>query len=205
MKKTLILLAGYPATGKSYLCSQICSKHPEFRILSQDELKEGLWDQYGFDNMEEKTVLEMKSWELYYEKMDQEMEAGEQIISDYPFSEKQKGRICALAEKNRYQVVTFRLVGDIDTLYQRSRGRDLAPDRHLGHLVSRYHKGDSMEDRSRADCLVTQEVFRDRCLNRGYDTFELGYLLEIDVTEYEKIDYPGILKQLCDLLEGEEQ
>ena len=49
MKKTLILLAGYPATGKSYLCSQICSKHPEFRILSQDELKEGLWDQYGFD------------------------------------------------------------------------------------------------------------------------------------------------------------
>ena len=158
MKKTLILLAGYTATGKSYLCSQICSKHPEFRILSQDELKEGLWDQYGFDNMEEKTVLEMKSWELYYEKMDQEMEAGEQIISDYPFSEKQKGRICALAEKNRYQVVTFRLVGDIDTLYQRSRGRDLAPDRHLGHLVSRYHKGDSMEDRSRADCLVTQEV-----------------------------------------------
>ena len=61
MKKTLILLAGYPATGKSYLCSQICSKHPEFRILSQDELKEGLWDQYGFDNMEEKTVLEMNS------------------------------------------------------------------------------------------------------------------------------------------------
>ena len=190
MKKTLILLAGYPATGKSYLCSQICSKHPEFRILSQDELKEGLWDQYGFDNMEEKTVLEMKSWELFYEKMDQEME---------------EGRIRALAEKNRYQVVTFRLVGDIDTLYQRSRGRDLDPDRHLGHLVSRYHKGDSMEDRSRADCLVTQEVFRDRCLNRGYDTFELGHLLEIDVTEYEKIDYPGILKQLCDLLEGEEQ
>ncbi len=36
MKKTLILLAGYPATGKSYLCSQICSKHPEFRILSQE-------------------------------------------------------------------------------------------------------------------------------------------------------------------------
>lgn len=204
MKKTLILLAGYPATGKSYLCSQICSRYSEFHILSQDELKEELWDQYGFDNMEEKTALEMKSWEIYYETMDQKMKAGEQIISDYPFSEKQKGRLCALTEKNFYQVITFRLVGDIDTLYQRSRGRDLDPSRHLGHLVSCYHKGDHMEDRSRADCLVTHKVFRERCLNRGYDKFELGHLMEIDVTEYEKIDYPGILEQLWDLLKGEE-
>ena len=51
MKKTLILLAGYPATGKSFLCNKICSRYPEFRILSQDELKEALWDEYGFDNM----------------------------------------------------------------------------------------------------------------------------------------------------------
>lgn len=73
MKKTIILLAGYPATGKSYLCNKICSRYPEFHILSQDELKEKLWDQYGFNNMEEKTALEMKSWECYYEQMDQRM------------------------------------------------------------------------------------------------------------------------------------
>lgn len=78
------------------------------------------------------------------------------------------------------------------------------PDRHLGHLVSCYHAGDRMEDRSHADCLVTHEIFRERCLTRGYDKFELGHLLEIDVTDYEKIDYPGILKQLHELLEGEE-
>ena len=86
MKKTLILLAGYPATGKSYLCSQICSKHPEFRILSQDELKEGLWDQYGFDNMEEKTVLEMKSGDLDYENLGPEMAPGHQIRAVFAFS-----------------------------------------------------------------------------------------------------------------------
>ena len=60
MKKTLILLAGYPATGKSFLCNKICSRYPEFRILSQDELKEALWDEYGFDNMEEKTARESR-------------------------------------------------------------------------------------------------------------------------------------------------
>ena len=203
MKKTLILLAGYPATGKSFLCNKICSRYPEFRILSQDELKEALWAEYGFDNMEEKTELEMKSWECYYDRMDRQMRAGEQIISDYPFSDKQKDRIRSVAEKNNYQVVTFRLTGDIDVLYERSRSRDVNPDRHLGHLVSRYHKGDRMEDRKEADCLVTYEIFRERCLTRGYDRFELGHLVEIDVTDYAKIDYPGILDQLQKLLEGE--
>ena len=203
MKKTLILLAGYPATGKSFLCNKICNKYPEFRILSQDELKEALWDEHGFDNMEEKTALEMKSWECYYEQMDRQIKAGEQIISDYPFSDKQKDRIRTIAEANRYQVVTFRLTGDIDVLYERSRSRDVDSSRHLGHLVSRYHKGDQMNDRGNADCLVTYEIFKERCLTRGYDRFELGHLVEIDVTDYTKIDYPGILDQLHGLLEGE--
>ncbi len=50
---------------------------------------------------------------------------------------------------------------------------------------------------------MTYEIFRERCLTRGYDRFELGHLVEIDVTDYAKIDYPGILDQLQKLLEGE--
>ena len=60
MKETMILLAGYPATGKSYLCKQILEKYPQFQVISQDDMKEALWDEYGFDNMEEKTKLEGK-------------------------------------------------------------------------------------------------------------------------------------------------
>ena len=51
MKKTIVLLAGYPATGKSYLCNKILEKLPEFLVVSQDDMKEQLFDQYGFDNM----------------------------------------------------------------------------------------------------------------------------------------------------------
>lgn len=54
MKKTIVLLAGYPATGKSYLCRQILQKLPDFVVVSQDEMKEELFDRFGFDNMEEK-------------------------------------------------------------------------------------------------------------------------------------------------------
>lgn len=201
MKKTMILLAGYPATGKSYLCNKILEKYPQFVVVSQDEMKEQLWDEYGFDNIEEKTALEMKSWELYYECMDKKMKAGEMPISDYPFSDKQKGRLSAISKGNGYQVITIRLVGDVDKLYARSEGRDLNPNRHLGHLVSHYHKGDVMEDRSKADCIVTYEIFRERCLTRGYDEFELGYLIEVDVTDYNKVDYSAILAKVGELIE----
>ena len=142
MKKTIVLLAGYPATGKSYLCNKILEKLPDFLIVSQDDMKEKLFDQYGFDNMEEKVAIENQSWEQYYEVMEEDLKNGDSIISDYPFSVKQKDKIKNLAEKYEYQVVTFRLIGDLEVLFKRSQKRDLDPKRHLSHLVSRYHKGD---------------------------------------------------------------
>lgn len=201
MKKTIVLLAGYPATGKSYLCNKILERIPDFLVVSQDEMKEKLFDEYGFNNMEEKVAIEYKSWDMYYETMEKCLKNGESIISDYPFSDKQKGKISALAAQYEYQVVTFRLIGDLEVLYERSRARDLDPKRHLSHLVSCYHKGDILEDRSKADCLVTYDIFMDRCKNRGYGTFQLGHLIELDVTEYSKIDYPAIIQELCDLVQ----
>ena len=190
MKKTIVLLAGYPATGKSYLCRQILQKLPDFVVVSQDEMKEELFDRFGFDNMEEKIQIENRSWELYYETMEHHLKVGNSVISDYPFSEKQKGRIAALADAYGYQVVTYRLIGDLDVLYERSRKRDLDPGRHLSHL----------EDRTKADCLVTYDIFMDRCRNRGYGTFCLGHLIEVDVTDYKKINYEKIIGQLCELV-----
>ena len=128
---------------------------------------------------------------MFYEKMNRQMKEGEHLISAYPFSEKQRRRLGTIAEKNGYQVITIRLTGDIDVLYERSRKRDLSPSRHLGHLMAHYHKGDVLEDREGADMLVTYDIFRQRCLDRGYDKFELGHLIEVDVTSYDKIDYPG--------------
>ena len=57
MKKTLVLLAGYPGTGKSYLMRQIQEAYPTFQILSPDAYKEEMWDRYGFDTMEEKKPI----------------------------------------------------------------------------------------------------------------------------------------------------
>ena len=54
MKQTLILLAGYPGTGKSYLAELLMKQFTGFEILSPDEIKEEFWDAYGFRNEQEK-------------------------------------------------------------------------------------------------------------------------------------------------------
>ena len=60
-----------------------------------------------------------------------------------------------------------------------------------------------MADRSQADCFVTLDVFRQRCLTRGYDTFCLGHLIAVDATDFSRIDYPRIVARVTALMEGE--
>ena len=120
MKKTLVLLAGYPGTGKSYLMRQIQEAYPTFQILSPDAYKEEMWDRYGFDTMEEKEADIQKAWMEYYKDMEDMMQMDISILSDYPFSDKQKSRLGQLAATHAYQIVTIRLVADLDT-------RDILP------------------------------------------------------------------------------
>ena len=83
MKKTLILLAGYPGTGKSYMANIIIKNFPELRLLSPDDIKEKFWDKYGFDTLEQKEELIVRAWNTYYDEMEQDFLHGKSLISDY--------------------------------------------------------------------------------------------------------------------------
>lgn len=196
MKKNLILLAGLPGTGKTYLSNIIIDKLGPFCVISQDELKEHYCDVYGYNSLKEKLKIEKIAWAKYYEKMEQQMKHEANIISDYPFSQKQKPNIEKLVDKYCYRVITVRLSGDLNVLFERQRKRDLDPSRHLSHIVTSYKKGDKLSDRSKADNLLTYEEFIKRCTTRGYDKFELGKLYKIDVTDYTKIDYSKLLEDI---------
>lgn len=196
MNNTLVLLAGYPGTGKSYLCNIIMSKYKEFYLLSPDNIKEYYWDKYGFNDLKEKEELIQKSWVKYYELMEVHMKNKECIISDYPFSEKQKDKIDSLSKKYNYRIITIRMIADIDVLFERQKQRDLLDDRHLGHILSKYQKGVTINDRINADGILSYEEFSNRCKYRGYDKFELGSTYELDVTDYTKINYDEFINNI---------
>lgn len=197
MKKYLILLAGPPATGKSYLSRLICQALPETYTVSPDELKENLADNIGYNTLEEKVELEKVVWDYYYQALELYMKIGKQfILTEYPFSYKQKPILEKLSTKYKYDIITIRLVCDFETLWNRRIQRDLSEDRHLSYILSHYHYGDTLEDRTAADQLITKEEFAEIIEARDYNHFEMGKLYEVDVTDYSKVDYEPIIKEL---------
>ena len=197
MKKYLILLAGPPATGKSYLSRLICQALPETYTVSPDELKENLADNIGYNTLEEKVELEKVVWDYYYQALELYMKIGKQfILTEYPFSYKQKPILEKLSTKYKYDIITIRLVCDFETLWNRRIQRDLSEDRHLSYILSHYHYGDTLEDRTAADQLITKEEFAEIIQARNYNHFEMGKLYEVDVTDYSKLDYEPIIEEL---------
>ena len=200
MKKYLILLAGPPATGKSYLSRLICQALPETYTVSPDELKENLADNIGYNSLQEKVELEKVVWDYYYQALELYMKIGKQfILTEYPFSYKQKPILEKLTTEYKYDIITIRLVCDFETLWNRRIQRDLSEDRHLSYILSHYHYGDTLEDRTAADQLITKEEFAEIIQARNYNHFEMGKLYEVDVTDYSKVDYEPIIEELKEL------
>ncbi|MCF1617305.1 AAA family ATPase [Tetragenococcus koreensis] len=197
MNKYLILIAGSPATGKSYLVHEIQKVLPSIFILTPDELKEILADSVGFNDLAEKAKLEEEVWANYYRILAIYMQLDKQfILSEYPFSDKQKGQLKELSEDYGYQIITIRLRAEFETLWGRRKIRDRQNDRHLSHIMSHYHYGDELTDRTQADNLITKSEFRKVISDRGYDRFSLGEVWDFDVTNFDQVDYGELLSYL---------
>ncbi|MEI2368723.1 zeta toxin family protein, partial [Niallia circulans] len=63
MNGVLILLAGYPGTGKTFLSNIIKKKLGGLVRISPDDIKEDYFDRYGFRNIKEKQQIERIAWE----------------------------------------------------------------------------------------------------------------------------------------------
>lgn len=201
MKQTLILLAGYPGTGKSYLAELLMKQFTGFEILSPNEIKEEFWDAYGFRNEQEKEELIQKSWVEYYHRMEWKFTRGISLLSDYPFSHKQHDQLQEVCDKHHVQIITIRMIADLDVLFERQKKRDLDTSRHLGHILKKYHKGICLKCHEEADNLLDHDEFIQRCTCRGYGTFALGTTLQLDVTDFATAPYGELMIRINELLE----
>ncbi|GGP11077.1 AAA family ATPase [Oceanobacillus neutriphilus] len=197
----LILIGGYPGTGKTYLSKKIQQRFPVFQMLSVDDIKEENWDSFGFNNLKEKEILNKKSIDDYYEKMEKHFQQKDYVISDYPFSAKQKDRLEYLVQHYNYQVMTIRLVADLDVLYARQKKRDLEDSRHPGHLLTAYHRGEVLSEDLRKNNVLEYNEFIERCKTRGYDRFSLGYLYEMNVSDFADIDYEALFSVISECIQ----
>lgn len=196
--KCLLLLAGSPGTGKTYLLNLLKIRYPKLISLTPDDLKILYAERLGFNDLKEKAALEKNYvWPNYYQQLEMAMEKATPLIaSEYPFSDKQKNPLNQLAQTYDYQLITLRLNADFETLWQRRYQRDRELDRHLSFIMTSYHQGDRLDDRTKADNHISKEEFYQIITKRKYAEFQLGKLYEVDVTNYSSVDYDYLLAEL---------
>lgn len=192
--KKVILLAGPPATGKTYMSNVIKVKHPTAMYIAQDEVVELLYDKIGFNSEQEKFELIDYGRNIFYNIVNKSLIENDIVMLDYPFSHKQLDFLNNLKADFNASFLTIRLAGDLDVLYDRRIERDLVPTRNKGHIMSSYH---GHEFYTKDNYPLSRDKYKRNCINGGYDKFEFGKLLEVDVTEYDKIDYNKIDEQVA--------
>ena len=187
--KNLIILAGYPATGKTCIINSLIEHNKKLEYISIDEIEEFFYDNLGFKNKKEKNKIYNLSFEFFYMKLKSMMNKNYDIVIDYPFSYLQYPILKELSFKYDYKCITIRLNGDIKEIYKRRVKRDLDESRNPAHLVNSYDKNIKVSLEERKDNLISLEEFIKHCKLREYDKFKLGKLLEIDVTKkYADVD-----------------
>lgn len=189
-QKYILILAGPPGTGKTYLANQIMKADAHWHILSYDDIKERYFDKYGFNNLSEKGALGDKAWKTFYLQLDELFQQSKKIIIDYPFSYKQEDTLTRMINQYQYKPNTLILYGEMHELYKRQKERDLEDSRHIGHIVTRYKDGDFPNT---PDDLDDFEQFKSRCDDRQYDHFHIGNYKRINVTHFEDVKLNEIL------------
>lgn len=122
-QKSILILAGPPGTGKTYLANQIMRATANWHILSYDDIKERYFDQYGFNNLSEKAALGDKAWKTFYLQLDDLLQQSKKVIIDYPFSYKQEDMLTSMIDQYQYKPKTLILYGEMHELYKRQKER----------------------------------------------------------------------------------
>jgi len=176
----IIIVTGRPAAGKSTLAKWL-SQELKLSLVSKDAIREELFDRLGWKDRKWAQQLGKASVDMMFYFARAQLEVGHSIIMDNSFFPPVSNpRFQAL--KEQYYAESIQIVCDSDheTLFQRFKARAVLGTRHLGH-------GD-------------QDVLEGLYANLTDHPLQIleigGSLFEIDTTDFAKVNYQEILKQV---------
>ena len=181
----IIIVTGKPAAGKSTLANWL-SKELKLPLVSKDPIREILFERLGWKDRPWAQLLGQASVDLMFYFAKTELETGNSIVLDNSFNpDMSNSRFQEL--KAEYQADSIQIVcnSDRETLFERFKTRAENSNRHPGH-------GDS-------DVLdkLYENLENDDPLILKIDE----KVIEVDTTDFEKIDYRAILEQVKLFLE----
>ena len=198
-KNTVIIITGGPGTGKSYAARRIQEAFPQLELLSYDQIKEYEWDRFGFDNAQQKDRVNQFALEEFYLIFQKMMWQQKSILIEYPFYQRHRKQLEQLIFASEYHAITMLLYGDWKVIYERGLTRNKTDDRHPGHLTNSYHKETDISARDQIeDAVPSYDEFRADIDRKNYD-IQLGVTISVDVTDFSKVDFEKIAKQIAEI------
>lgn len=131
--KKLLLVTGDLATGKSTFAN-ILSQRYDAAVLYKDSIKEVLGDTVGFANREENLKLSKAAVELMLFLFSESGKQHKDLILEANFHTAELQRLCQIADRYSYDVLTLVLRGDTAILHKRYLHRIQYENRHPVHL-----------------------------------------------------------------------
>jgi len=184
MHSTIIIVTGRPAAGKSTLAKWL-SQELKFPLVSKDSIREELFDRLGWKDRKWAQELGKASVDMMFYFARAELEVGHSIIMDNSFYPPVSNpRFQALKEKYHAESIQIVCDSDRETLFQRFKSRTESGGRHPGH----------------GDQDVLEELYANLA-DTSSQILEIGgSVIEVDTTDFARVNYQEILKQVKSLL-----
>lgn len=182
LKKTLILVAGMPATGKTTMAEYL-SKELNLPLVCKDHIKECMWERLRFDGsiQSESQKYGGLAYDMSFHFIETLMGAGISLIFESNFSADCPPKLLELICQYGYRVIAVLLDGDIEVVHRRFLQREQTEARHPG-----VRSGERF---------ASLEAFVRRtgpCREFSYG----DYLIRVDTTDFEAVPYEEILEEI---------
>lgn len=184
MIKTLIIIAGMPATGKTTFANYLSDKM-KVPLVSKDWLKEIIWDKIHFDTniRAESQKYGGLAFDLTFHICEMLMKTNQIFIIESNFTKPCPNILNSIVNKYKYKVITVLFDGDVEVIHQRFLARDVTEERHQG-LVSNNYFSDF-------------ELFKKATKpSRDFDYGDIRII--VDSTDFSKVSYDDIVVKILE-------
>ncbi len=184
MKNLLIVITGFPGTGKTTFGKKI-SEDFNMPFISKDDFKEIMFDGFGYKDRNLSKKFGIVSYDILYHVAEANLRSNNSVIIETNFDPKfANKRILNLKKKYDFEILQIRFYTEGNVLFERFKKRAFSENRHSGHCDS--------------ECL---EEWRPILLKGMIEALDInGDIVDVDTTDFDKINYKEVFDVISNKL-----